>query len=236
MPDYEVNNLSLELIDPPETKIRDLDFEALIDLKNSIKQFGVLQPVLVRPIENTGHYQIIFGYHRYLAAKGVGLKEIPAQIKNVDRATALLMAITENIHRVEMNPLKEGELYNQLLGYYDIKNLCRLLGKSEGYIKGRLDMFLNLHPSLRTELGKRLTIGLAIRLAKARPNTQLRIFEEVEKARDDLSNQYIPKEHRPDGCGFGKPKKNILVCVCARCGALHKKGEDTASFDEPFTE
>jgi ParB family chromosome partitioning protein len=231
----EINKIPLELIDPPDTKIRDIDPSTLADLKESIKQFGVLQPILVRPRENTTHYQVIFGYHRFLAAKGVGLTEIPAQIKNVNRETALLMAVTENIHRLEMNPLKEGELYERLIGYYGGKELSRLLGKSEVYIKGRLDLYQKLHPDLRIEIGKRLTLGLAIRLSTVwPPNQQLKVFDEIEKSKKIIETKYVPRGHKSCGTHFGKAYNHI--CTCDRCGAVHVRGVDTTKYDEPKTE
>jgi len=231
MEDSEQNKLPLELIDPPDTKIRDIDPSTLNDLKLSIQQFGVLQPILVRPRENSNHYQVIFGYHRYLAAIGIGLKEIPAQVKKVDCQTALLMSVTENIHRIEMNPIKEGELYEKLLQYYKSQELSKLLGKTECYIKGRLGLYRNLHQDLRCEIGKRLTIGLAIRLSTVwPPKQQLKVFDEIEQNKKLIEDKYVPKGRKHMGSHIGT--KFDHRCTCNRCGAVHLRGVDTTSYDD----
>ena len=219
--------LSVDLILPPEEKIRDIDSTTLAELKESIKAFGVLQPILVRPIGK--RFEIIFGYHRFLATKGLGLTHIPAQIKDVDDQTALLMGVIENIHRLELNPIREGEIYSKLLTTKKITELSRLLGKTDVYIKGRVSIAKNLHPSLKVELGNRLTIGFATKLSRATPKNQMIIFDQVERIRDEWAKRYIPKEQAHYGASRGN-QHDFSICTCDRCGAIHKRGVDTTNY------
>ena len=210
--------IPLSQIIPSKILIRDIEGDVVNDLRESIRQFGVLQPIMVRPVEN-GFFEIIFGNHRYFAAKGAGLKTIPAQVKQLSEEESILLGLSENIQRLQMNPLREGELYVKLSGSYDLKTLSVKLGKSMSYLQGRIQLYKNLHTDLRKELGCRLTTSTAIQLCKLPKEKQVVVFQEVERTKESLENQF--SLHNPSfggGCGWSDN------CHCPKCGSVHVKG------------
>lgn len=213
--------IALDLIDPSLYLIREIDGAAVNDLRESIKQFGVLQPILVKKKDN-GRFEIIFGNHRFYAAKGAGLLTIPCEVRDVDSSSALLMAAVENIQRLAMDPIKEGELFDRLFNesyIYSASYLAQKLGKSEEYIVGRRELFRNLHPELKKELCKRLTLTHARQLCKLAPNQQLAVFQKVEVTRQTEENRFKPKIPY-GGCG-GSIYVGNDYCTCPKCGTKH---------------
>lgn len=111
--------------------------EDLNDLASSIKEKGVLQPILLRSVKNKPYlYEIIAGERRYRASKIAGLSEIPALVKNIDDSNAMEIALIENVQRENLNPIEEANAYKNLLdNNYSFEDVCRLIGKSESYIR-----------------------------------------------------------------------------------------------------
>lgn len=111
--------------------------EDLNDLASSIKEKGVLQPILLRSVKNKPYlYEIIAGERRYRASKIAGLSEIPALVKNIDDSNAMEIALIENVQRENLNPIEEANAYKILLdNNYSFEDVCRLIGKSESYIR-----------------------------------------------------------------------------------------------------
>jgi ParB family chromosome partitioning protein len=109
--------------------------EPLSELVHSIKEFGLLQPVVVRPA-GKGTYELIMGERRLRASKLAGLATIPAIVRETDDQDMLRDALLENIHRVQLNPLEEASAYQQLLEEFDVTQaeLARRLGRSRPLI------------------------------------------------------------------------------------------------------
>jgi ParB family chromosome partitioning protein len=109
--------------------------EPLNELVHSIKEFGLLQPVVVRPA-GKGTYELIMGERRLRASKLAGLATIPAIVRETDDQDMLRDALLENIHRVQLNPLEEASAYQQLLEEFDVTQaeLARRLGRSRPLI------------------------------------------------------------------------------------------------------
>ncbi len=115
--------------------------ENLEELTNSIKEQGVIQPIVVRPSESLdGKYEIIAGERRWLAAQNAGLHEIPVVILNVDDVKSLEFAIVENVQRQDLNPIEEARGYQRLVDdfNYNQEKLCKFIGKSRSYIANSL--------------------------------------------------------------------------------------------------
>ena len=113
--------------------------ETLDELAASIREHGVLQPILVRPIgPNT--YQLIAGERRWRASKIAGLETIPALIEEIDDDTALEISIIENLQREDISPLDEAAMYDRMVREhgYSIRKLADKLGKDKGYLENRL--------------------------------------------------------------------------------------------------
>jgi ParB/RepB/Spo0J family partition protein len=115
------------------------DQETLDELAASIREHGVLQPILVRPVgPNT--YQLIAGERRWRASKLAGLDSIPALIEEIDDDTALEISIIENLQREDISPLDEAAMYDRMVREhgYSIRKLADKLGKDKGYLENRL--------------------------------------------------------------------------------------------------
>ena len=113
----------------------------LADLAASIKEKGVLQPILLRAVAGRDHlYEIVAGERRYRAAKMAGLTQIPALVKNLTDENAMEIALIENVQRENLNPAEEGAAYKNLMEScgYSLADVSRLIGKSESYIRNMM--------------------------------------------------------------------------------------------------
>ena len=98
---------------------KNFDEDALEELAESIKQFGLLQPILVQ--DRNTHYEIIAGERRWRAAKKAGLKEVPVIIKNLSEQEIVEISLIENIQRENLNPIEEAQAYKRLLTEFNLK-------------------------------------------------------------------------------------------------------------------
>ena len=115
--------------------------ENLEELTNSIKEQGVIQPIVVRPDKtNDGKYEIIAGERRWLASQNAGLHEVPVVILDVDDIKSLEFAIVENVQRQDLNPIEEAKGYQRLIDdfNYNQDKLSKFIGKSRSYIANSL--------------------------------------------------------------------------------------------------
>ncbi|MEX1168796.1 MAG: ParB/RepB/Spo0J family partition protein [Chloroflexota bacterium] len=135
-----VRIVHIERIEPnPEQPRMVFEQEALDELAASIREHGVLQPILVRPLgPNT--YQIVAGERRWRASKQARLATIPALIEDIDDDTALEIAIIENLQREDLTPLDEAAMFDRMIHQhgYSIRKLADKLGKDKGYLENRL--------------------------------------------------------------------------------------------------
>jgi ParB/RepB/Spo0J family partition protein len=115
------------------------DVEALHELSASIREHGVLQPILVRPLGGN-RYQLVAGERRWRAAREAGLESIPALVEELDDDTALEISIIENLQREDLSPLEEATMYDRMIKEhgYSIRKLAEKLGKDKGYLENRL--------------------------------------------------------------------------------------------------
>jgi ParB family chromosome partitioning protein len=115
------------------------DEEALHELAASIREHGVLQPILVRPL-GENRYQLIAGERRWRAAREAGLETIAALVEDIDDDTALEISIIENLQREDLSPLEEAAMYDRMIHEhgYSIRKLAEKLGKDKGYLENRL--------------------------------------------------------------------------------------------------
>ena len=138
----KINKLSLSEIIPNKYQPRkNFDDESLNDLTNSIKERGVIQPIIVRKSSNdNSKYEIIAGERRWLAARKAGLHDIPVVLTDVDDLKSLEFAIVENVQRHDLNPLEEAQGYKKLIDEfsYDQEKVSKFIGKSRSYITNSL--------------------------------------------------------------------------------------------------
>ena len=118
------------------------DEETLASLTASVKELGILQPVLVRPVADD-RYELVAGERRFRAAKRAGLQTIPALVKAVNDANSLEQALVENLHRQDLNPLEEAAAYQQLIEDFGFthEELATRVGKSRVAITNTLRLF-----------------------------------------------------------------------------------------------
>jgi ParB family chromosome partitioning protein len=135
-----VRNIDVERITPnPEQPRLAFDETSLEELAASIREHGVLQPILVRPLEE-GEFQLIAGERRWRASKAAGLSTIPALVEEIDDDTALEISIIENLQREDLSPLDEASMYDRMVREhgYSVRRLAQKLGKDKGYLENRL--------------------------------------------------------------------------------------------------
>ncbi len=173
-PDTAVGGIVLaqitSLIPSPFQPRRVFAPEALSDLIHSIREKGVLQPLLVRRHPtHAGMYEIIAGERRFRASKEAGLNQVPVIIKDFDDKAALEVALIENLQREDLNPLEEGEAYRRLLNefQYTQEELSQVVGKSRSHVANMMRL-LELPDDIKQMVeNKELTIGHARALLNA---------------------------------------------------------------------
>ena len=147
----KINKLPLGEIVPNKYQPRkSFDENMLNDLSNSIKERGVIQPIIVRKKNSeNSKYEIIAGERRWLAARKAGLHEIPVVVTEADDLKSLEFAIVENVQRHDLNPLEEAQGYKRLIDdfSYDQEKVSKFIGKSRSYITNSLRLL-----SLPTEV------------------------------------------------------------------------------------
>jgi ParB/RepB/Spo0J family partition protein len=135
-----IRQLPLEQIEPnPEQPRLEFDETTLAELAASIREHGVLQPVLVRPL-GPHRFQLIAGERRWRASKLANADTIPAMVDDIDDETAMEIAIIENLQREDLSPLDEAAMYDRMIRDhgYSIRRLADKLGKDKGYVENRL--------------------------------------------------------------------------------------------------
>lgn len=162
-----VRELPLEKVIPNPSQPRmTWHEETLQELAASIKEHGVLQPILVRP--SGDQYEIIAGERRWRSSKIAGKETIPAIVERFDDATALEIALIENLQREDLSPLDEAVIYKKMtdeLGY-SIRQLAGKLGKDKGYVENRLRL-ASAPDDVREMVAKRYdTLSAAYELMK----------------------------------------------------------------------
>jgi len=183
------------------------DEEHLAALTASVRELGVLQPVLVRPRDD-GAYELIAGERRWRAAKRAGLQTIPALVRAVGDEASLEQALVENIHRQDLNPLEEAAAYQQLLEDFQLthEELASRVGRSRAAITNTLRLF-QLPPTIQRLVAEgqlaeghaRALLGTpdrAFQEALARravgEGLSVRAVEEAVRARNQLSESPSP--------------------------------------------
>jgi len=159
------SNLKIDdIMSNPYQPRKIFDDEQLNDLTNSIKERGIIQPIVVRPSKSQDEkFEIIAGERRWLAAKRANLDSVPVVILNVDDEKSLEFAIVENVQRQDLNPIEEAKGYQKLIDEfnYNQEKLSKFIGKSRSYIANSLRL-LSLSPDVIDHMEKgNLTAGHA---------------------------------------------------------------------------
>ena len=187
--------------------------ESLEELSNSIKERGVIQPIIVRPDKNSeGIYEIIAGERRWIASQNAGLHEVPVIIFNIDDAKSLEFAIVENVQRQDLNPIEESQGYKRLINEfnYNQEKVSKFAGKSRSYIANSLRL-LSLSDEILIMIEKgHLTAGHARALIGVN-NASLIAKKIVEKKLSVRQAEQLAKQLKDEKFKFAKKKDpNIL--------------------------
>lgn len=137
--------------------------DELEELTNSIREKGVMQPLLVRPTRDPNQFEIIAGERRWRASQRAGLNEVPVLVRDVSDKEALELAIIENVQRVDLNPLEEAMGYAQLIEQFDYtqNDLAQVIGKSRSHVANTLRL-MKLPEDVRSMVSRgELTAGHA---------------------------------------------------------------------------
>lgn len=184
---------------------KNFDEDSLMELAESIKQFGLLQPILVQ--DKKGHYEIIAGERRWRAAKIAGLKEIPVIIKELTDQEVVEISLIENIQRENLNPIEEAQAYKRLLTEFNLKQdeVAERVSKSRTAVTNSMRLLKLCDEVQQMVVNEMLTTGHArALLAIEDPEEQYRIAQkvfdeklsvrEVEKLVKKLNKQEKPKK------------------------------------------
>lgn len=214
----------------PRNPRRYFDETELHDLASSIRQHGIVQPVVVRTV-SSDRYEIIAGERRWRAAQLAGLIEIPVIVRDVDDKTALEIAIVENVQRADLNPLEEALGYEQLIAEhgYTQNDLGEIIGKSRSHVANSLRL-LKLPDPVRDMLaGGSLSAGHAralvstsdpAALARTIVSKGMSVRDAERLAQNDIKAQNDP---RPAGARRDEKDSDTL--------ALERTLSDTLGLD-----
>ena len=159
------NQVSITDLVPNKFQPRKIfDETSLVDLTNSIKERGVIQPIIVRNLNNEkSKFEIIAGERRWLAAQRAGLHNVPVVITEADDLKSLEFAIVENVQRHDLNPLEEAQGYKRLINEfsYDQEKVSKFIGKSRSYIANSLRLLTLPDDVIRLIETQKLTAGHA---------------------------------------------------------------------------
>ncbi|MDB3859134.1 ParB/RepB/Spo0J family partition protein [Candidatus Pelagibacter sp.] len=159
------NQLSVSDLVPNKYQPRkNFDEINLEDLTNSIKERGIIQPIIVRKSNNeNSKFEIIAGERRWLAAQRAGIHTVPVVITDVDDLKSLEFAIVENVQRHDLNPLEEAQGYKRLIDEfsYDQEKVSKFIGKSRSYITNSLRILTLPNEVIKLIESNKLSIGHA---------------------------------------------------------------------------
>ncbi len=170
----------------PRTHFNEDDLSELAD---SIREHGILQPLVVRPESSSGKYELIAGERRFRASKTLGLATVPVIVREIDNENTLLeLALIENIQRTDLNPIEEAEAYHKLIEKfsYTQEQAAKKLGKSRPSIANILRL-LNLPSFVKTDLVEgSLSEGHARSLLRLNDN-----ISAIKEIRDQIINKKL---------------------------------------------
>src|SRR5690349_20446981 len=202
----------------------------LKELTQSIRDRGVIQPIVVRPVPNTADaYEIVAGERRWRAAQKAGLHEVPVVIVHIDDKTSLEYAILENVQRADLNPIEEAEGCSRLMAEfsYTQENLSKIIGKSRSHIANMMRLSDLPDPVKSLLVDRKLTAGhgralLAVKdpvaVAKKVLNEGLSVRQVEEIAQQDQAQPKLesnsakakPAEKDPDTRALEKALQDVL--------------------------
>ncbi|MBR7163928.1 MAG: ParB/RepB/Spo0J family partition protein [Clostridia bacterium] len=180
--------LKISQIEPNKEQPRtEFDAEKLKTLSDSIKKYGVLQPIVVKKLDN-GFYKIIAGERRWRAAKMAGLKQIPVVIRDFDDQETMEIALVENLQRENLNPFEEARGYKELMDLFSMtqEQVAQKVGKSRSAVANSVRLLSLCTEIKELVLKKELTVG-HVRALLATDNEGVQIMAARKIVEDGLN-------------------------------------------------
>lgn len=185
---------------------RDFDNQAIAELAQSIKQFGIIQPVVVKPLAN-GSYRIVAGERRWRAARMAGLEEIPVIIRDFSDSEEMQASLIENILRKDLNPIEEASGYKELMEKYSMthEEISEIFGCSRSYITNSMRLLSLPADIIPLVAENKISVGHAKLLLSC---SDKNIMSELAKqcAEDNLTVKQLEKLLK----SMDKPQKKIV--------------------------
>lgn len=200
--------VKITMLEPNREQPRkNFDEDSLMELAESIKQFGLLQPILVQ--DRKDHYEIVAGERRWRAAKIAGLKEVPVIIKNLSEQEIVEISLIENIQRENLNPIEEAQAFKRLLNEFNLKQdeVAERVSKSRTAVTNSMRLLKLCDEVQHMVINEMISTGHArALLAIEDPNQQYavaqKIFDEKLSVRD--VEKLVKNLNKPE-----KPKKEV---------------------------
>jgi ParB family chromosome partitioning protein len=181
----------------------------LSDLTDSIRERGIIQPIVVRPVKGTDNFEIIAGERRWRAAQRAALHEVPVVVVEVNDSEALQLAIIENVQRADLNPLEEAAGYQALADdfHYSQEEIARTVGKSRSHVANTMRLLKLSDPVKRYINEGKLTAGHA-RMLVGQPNAEELAKDIVERGLNVRQVEEMSRENvARSGGGSSSPGK-----------------------------
>tara|TARA_B110000027_G_scaffold94441_1_gene99709 strand:+ start:638 stop:1486 length:849 start_codon:yes stop_codon:yes gene_type:complete len=208
-----INKVSIsELVSNKFQPRKIFDEDSLEDLTNSIKERGIIQPIIVRKSNiDSSKYEIIAGERRWLAAQKAGLHEVPVVITDVDDLKSLEFAIVENVQRSDLNAIEEARGYQRLIKEfsYDQEKVAQFIGKSRSHIANFLRLLALPEAVLKLIEEKRLSAGHA-KILVGLNNAEFVANKIIEKGLSVRQAEKLVKIFKIKKQSFKKPKDSNL--------------------------
>lgn len=213
--DKNIQEIPVNQIDAnPNQPRKAFNEETLKKLEQSIKKYGVVQPVIVRKKDN-GNYELIAGERRLRAAKNAQLEKIPVVIKEYNNRESAEIALIENLQREDLNPIEEGKAYESIIKKYDLtqEEMSQIAGKSRSYITNTLRLLTFPDAIQKLLQSKKLTTG------QARPLLALKTVAEQLKLAKKIVEEGLSARQVEKMLGektTPKPKKEVQISTYLR--------------------
>ncbi len=198
-----VEHIEMKMVRPSQFSIRDKynDHQEVESLISSIKEHGLLQPILIRPYQNS--FEIVAGHRRFYACKSLRWRHIPCKIRELSDKQSFEIQITENIQRKSMSALEEAEAYRkyvQDLGWGGVTELSRKIGKSEEYVSHRIQL-LKLPQDVKEKIMlNKLSISQALELTNLSHENMIQFTDHI------IENELTIRQIREVKSVFSKEK------------------------------
>ena len=209
--------VKITMVEPNRKQPRkNFDEDALQELSDSIKQFGLIQPILVQ--DRKDHYEIIAGERRWRAAKMAGLKEVPVIIRNYTEREIMEISLIENIQREDLNPIEEAQAYKRLLEEFHLKQdeVAERVSKSRAAVTNSMRLLKLTDEVQQMLIDDMISTGharalLAIENPEEQYTVAQKIFDEKLSVRD--VEKLVKNLHKPVKSTYDKTMEAIYLDI-----------------------